>query len=85
MKMTISYVQLSSKIFLKIKIIKLRKNIDEERKELHKANKCHPCTLCMYTGEPMTVLKTLETDDLKIFFKSINYKFLVLDPIPIWL
>ena len=39
----------------------------------------------MYTGEPMTVFKTLETDDLKILFKSIKYKFLILDPIPTWL
>ena len=33
----------------------------------------------------MTVFKTLETDDLKILFKSINYKFSILDPIPTWL
>ena len=39
----------------------------------------------MYTGEPMTVFKTLETDDSKILFKSINYKFSILDPIPTWL
>ena len=36
----------------------------------------------MYTGESMTVFKTLETDDLKILFKSINYKFSILHPIP---
>ena len=39
----------------------------------------------MYTGEPMTVFKTLETDDLKILFKSISYKFSILDSIPTWL
>ena len=60
--------------FFKDKIIKIRKNIDEERKELTKENKCQPCTsyTCMYTGEPMTVFKTLETDGLKILFKSDN-------------
>ena len=71
--------------FFKDKIIKIRKNIDEERKELTKENKCEPCSSCMYTGEPMTVFKTLETDDLKILFKSINYKFSILDRIPTWL
>ena len=49
--------------FFKDKIIKIRKNIDEERKELTKENKCEPCSSCMHTGEPMTVFKTLETDD----------------------
>ena len=38
-----------------------------------------------YNGEPMTVFKTFEMDDLKILFKSINYKFLLLNPIPTWL
>ena len=33
--------------FFKDKIIKLRKNINEQRKELTKANKCQPSTLCM--------------------------------------
>ena len=50
--------------FFKDKIIKIKKNIDEERKELTKENKCEPCSSCMYTGEPMTVFKTLDTDDL---------------------
>ena len=79
MKMTTSYVQPSSKIFFKDKIIKIRKNIDEERKKLIKENKCQTCTSCI------TVFKTIETDDLKIFFKSINCKFSILDPITTWL
>ena len=83
--MTISYVQPSSQNFFKDKIIKIRKNVDEERKELTKENKCQPCTSYIYTGEPITVFKILETDDLKILFKSKNYKFSILDPIPIWL
>ena len=39
----------------------------------------------MYTGEPMTVFETLKIDDLKILFKSMNYKFSIQDPILTWL
>ena len=34
--------------FFKDEIIKIRKNIDEERKELTKENKCEPYSSCMY-------------------------------------
>ena len=56
-----------------------------KKKKKIKANKCKPCTLCMYTDEFMTVFKKLKVDDLKILLKSINYNFLVVDPMPTWL